>query len=728
MRYITTTILISFLFFACDDGEGAKTVKGRFTLHGGVDKGPFIEGSQIEVIKLDNQGFPTGVIFSTTTNTKGRFGIIVNETGYVEVVGAGFYFQEITGEYSNTRIELRALYEVRATGSQEVFVNIFTHLSYRRVKYLLLQGLSFDEALAQAETELRAELGLAHPDPENALPGTSMDVLGGDTDDNRYLLGLTCVLMQAAKNNTGSITIIDRETQRILNTIANDIEEDGALSEEMKARIRYAESTLAPAQCMGHLEAWTKEHSLDISIPNINYVVDTDGDGVPNALQSDPEMVSVPTGLFYMGTETHHQYDFYAPGHLVFLSGYKIDRFEVSLSDYLDCVEASGCLWPSYVDDTNRDKCNFFSEDRLNHPINCISVTDAETYCAWADKRLPTEAEWEKAARGGCELYSDCRLETPTYPWGETFPTAELANYNPTMGGGSTLPVGSLPSGVSPYGAFDMAGNVWEWTADRYDDAGYFIASPVNPLYVEGGNRYSARGGSYGFRPIASYDRSNDEFFLSVLRKPWELGFRCAKNHPEACDSPEDCPEPPIGVLVGCLDNVCVYSEDAGHCLDNIYCTDSPCSSATCGQDGICGELAINSDCCMDEEACSYDPCIVRTCDLASRTCQYRSFISGCCSDFTGCNMSQNVCVETHCDFDNNVCVNVQIEDCCRNNHDCETDDNICTQPNCEDNTCQWVQGCCLSETDCSEEAPCCVENVCTAEEVPGEGCPVIED
>ena len=220
------------------------------------------------------------------------------------------------------------------------------------------------------------------------------------------------------------------------------------------------------------------------------------------------EMVYVPAGTFSMGSNAGDKDE--KPVHKVYLDGYWIDKYEVTNVQYAKCVAAGVCVKPS-------DTQYFENSQYANHPVMYVSWHNANEYCEWAGRRLSTEAEWEKAARG-----TDGR----TYPWGENI-SCEYAQYSSC--GGRTVEVGSLPKGASPYGALDMAGNVWEWVADWYD-AGYYSKSPAeNPggpasgeyrvlrggswLYIEGGVRSADRR---GYSP----DDASNHFF----------GFRCASS------------------------------------------------------------------------------------------------------------------------------------------------------------------------------------------------------
>jgi formylglycine-generating enzyme required for sulfatase activity len=163
--------------------------------------------------------------------------------------------------------------------------------------------------------------------------------------------------------------------------------------------------------------------------------------------RSDPgttNMVSVEAGSFSMGT---------GAGTPTSTGAFTIDRTEVTSRAYGECVSAGAC------DPTRSGRgCNLGEPGREEHPVNCVNFTQAKAYCAWAGKRIPTGAEWEKAARG---------TSGQPYPWGEEPPSCDLLVMRaPDCGTEGTAPVGSLSAGASPYGARDMMGNVWEWTED----------------------------------------------------------------------------------------------------------------------------------------------------------------------------------------------------------------------------------------------------------------------
>jgi formylglycine-generating enzyme required for sulfatase activity len=144
------------------------------------------------------------------------------------------------------------------------------------------------------------------------------------------------------------------------------------------------------------------------------------------------------------------------------LAAFRIGRTEVTNAQYAQCVEAGACTAPSTIS----ERCHHGDASYAEHPVVCVTRTQARAYAAWAGGALPTEAQWLRACQG-----DDGR----TYPWGEAAPDVALANYWET-GPRDTTPVGSYPAGASPYGVLDMAGNVWEWVEpDDGDDGRYIV-------------------------------------------------------------------------------------------------------------------------------------------------------------------------------------------------------------------------------------------------------------
>jgi formylglycine-generating enzyme required for sulfatase activity len=218
-------------------------------------------------------------------------------------------------------------------------------------------------------------------------------------------------------------------------------------------------------------------------------------------------MVYVPAGEFIMGSADSDSLalDDEKPQHTVYLDAFWIDKTEVTNAQYRKCVEAGKCKASRCADNA-----------RLNgdaQPVVCVSWDDAATYAQWVGGRLPTEAEWEKAARG-----TDRRI----FPWGDA-PDPNRANYYDT-GIGTTSAVGSYPAGASPYGALDMTGNVCEWVADWYD-SGYYARSPErNPTGPDSGKYRVLRGGSWDFFRRDERCASRFRFFPVLFN--YNVGFR----------------------------------------------------------------------------------------------------------------------------------------------------------------------------------------------------------
>lgn len=237
-------------------------------------------------------------------------------------------------------------------------------------------------------------------------------------------------------------------------------------------------------------------------------------------------LVYVMSGEFIMGTDNGYIYlqdkSVEEPAHLVYLDAFWINQTEVTNSQYAQCVAAQICNSPTRDHTAARE--HYFSEAVFgNYPVVNITWHDAVAYCKWAGGRLPTEAEWEKAARG-----TDQRL----YPWGNEAPNDELLNYNFTWGGkttqGETVEVGSYPKGASPYGAYDMAGNVEEWVGDWYGDAYYQVSPLQNPLGPDSGKYKVMRGGGFidHDRLVRSINRNWDYPESSF----YSYGFRCVQS------------------------------------------------------------------------------------------------------------------------------------------------------------------------------------------------------
>jgi len=221
-------------------------------------------------------------------------------------------------------------------------------------------------------------------------------------------------------------------------------------------------------------------------------------------------MVAIPAGEFTMGSDRGVE----RPPHSVFVEAFEIDVFEVTNERFARFVEETG-----YVTDAEKAGDSMpwrvYAEGKPDHPVVKVSWNDAKAFCEWAGKRLPTEAEWEKAARG-----TDGRI----YPWGNEWALGK-ANTKEAGHRGTTI-VGSFPDGASPYGVMDMAGNVAEWTADWFQPYPGYPGGDSEAQYF--GEKYRViRGGGWfsdkelvrtTFRSASSVDLANDD-----------VGFRCAR-------------------------------------------------------------------------------------------------------------------------------------------------------------------------------------------------------
>jgi formylglycine-generating enzyme required for sulfatase activity/serine/threonine protein kinase len=233
-------------------------------------------------------------------------------------------------------------------------------------------------------------------------------------------------------------------------------------------------------------------------------------------------MVYVPAGEFSMGSTNADSdaYDDEKPQHTVTLDAFWIDKTEVTNAQYGECVEAGACPAPSQSSSYTRS--SYYGNSSFDdYPVLFVGWNQASDYCRWVGARLPTEAEWEKAARG-----TDGRK----YPWGNGVPDCNEANYWGKEDGcvGDTSQVGSYPAGASPYGALDMAGNVWEWVADWYDSDYYAISPGRNPRGPDSGSTRVLRGGSWFSiqRHVrAAYRRSYVPSYAYH-----HVGIRCARS------------------------------------------------------------------------------------------------------------------------------------------------------------------------------------------------------
>jgi formylglycine-generating enzyme required for sulfatase activity len=339
------------------------------------------------------------------------------------------------------------------------------------------------------------------------------------------------------------------------------------------------------------------------------------------------QLIFVPAGDFIMGTDKTDTSGVSAnPEHKVTQSAFWIYRSEVTRSMYTACVAAGECSPPADSNWLPYDETMLAS-----HPITGVSWEQAQSYCSWMQGHLPTEAQWEKTARG---------TNAQTYPWGEEAPSCELLNFNNCVGktlpGGAfqslTTPVQKYLSGASVYGALDMEGNVREWTQDWYA-ADYYAQSPANnPLGAAQGESKIVRG--------SSFDSNKEEVaaYLRQIHLPSEteetLGFRCVIDEPTyfapLCRySPpiEECPEPKLDVT----DTYCHghqgatefdISENTEVEFSNAFCTEIASNHYLClGADGGFAKIRLCHNCNNSEQLCEGVSCFFAS-SLDPETCE----------------------------------------------------------------------------------------------------------
>ena len=237
-------------------------------------------------------------------------------------------------------------------------------------------------------------------------------------------------------------------------------------------------------------------------------------------VKDEAPMVLVSAGEFTMGNKEGRDHE--KPEHRVYLDAYYMDVYEVTIGQYEQFLEETSFdpppMWTTMAQPSYE-----------NRPVVNVDWKDANNYCKWAGKRLPTEAEWEKAARG-----TDGRI----YPWGNDPPNPQRANYGKEKWNNheALVPVGQLTEGKSPYGIYDLAGNVWEWVSDWYDPNYYADSPSRNPQGPLSGKFKVIRGGSWDLAPESLRSARRDlnipstTDYDSPAYRNFNSGFRCAKN------------------------------------------------------------------------------------------------------------------------------------------------------------------------------------------------------
>ncbi|MEJ1934970.1 SUMF1/EgtB/PvdO family nonheme iron enzyme, partial [Nostoc sp. NIES-2111] len=251
------------------------------------------------------------------------------------------------------------------------------------------------------------------------------------------------------------------------------------------------------------------------------------------------EMVHIPAGEFEVGNNSMDALDNERPAHRIYLDSYWIDRYPVTCGEYQVFIEAGGYQNPEWwsvkgwqwLQTEQVTQPLYWNSDRLrrgvahrtsnNHPVYGVSWYEAEAYSRFVGKRLPTEAEWEKAA--SWETKANRRR---IYPWGEDTPTPQHCNYD----GFKTTPVNAYPQGQSAYGLYDTLGNVWEWTASWFDGYQGFASYPYkgySQVYFDQKHRV-LKGGSWASRPWVLRSSFRNWYYPQV--RQIFAGFRCVRD------------------------------------------------------------------------------------------------------------------------------------------------------------------------------------------------------
>ena len=240
--------------------------------------------------------------------------------------------------------------------------------------------------------------------------------------------------------------------------------------------------------------------------------------GASRVYTDDMTGLFVPAGDFLMGAREDDPDIFWPderPQHKVYLDAYWIDKTEVTNAMYASCVQAGACAPPTRTSSYKR--ASYFGNPQFdNYPVINVDFEAAQRYCQWAGRRLPTEAEWEKAARG---------TAGQKYAWGKEPVDVTRGNFDDS---GDTTAVGSYPAGASPYGALDMAGNVWEWVSDLYEGSFYSHSPARNPTGPEWGNSHPLRGGLWSTTQRSSLASDRSGYGYRAMED--RTGIRCARS------------------------------------------------------------------------------------------------------------------------------------------------------------------------------------------------------
>lgn len=273
-----------------DDTSGGResTAPPWSQVQGSAQKGPMILGSSVSLAAMDDAANPTGAVDGTeTTDDLGTFTVNVGYAGPVLLTAEGFHFDELQGALSTAPITLRAVASLTGDGEQSIHVSPVTHLTASRERALMAGGSALPDAVAQADGELVAALGIGPTDFDLGAADTELDLLGGDNDGNAYLFAVSAVCLQAAWDAAGDGGSGDATLQELLNNIANDLSDDGAIDPGYTTQLQAAQTRLDIDVVTANLQARLDELGSSAVVPDLRRVIDRDLDGIADLNDSD---------------------------------------------------------------------------------------------------------------------------------------------------------------------------------------------------------------------------------------------------------------------------------------------------------------------------------------------------------------------------------------------------------------------------------------------------------
>ena len=422
------------------------------------------------------------------------------------------------------------------------------------------------------------------------------------------------------------------------------------------------------------------------------------------------DRVTIPAGPFWMGCNAsvdNNCATWEKPQHEVTLSGYAIDRYEVAVDKYELCVKASICPTPvPWGQDTGDYQRNWKAAGRSKHPINGVGHTAAALYCGWVGGRLPTEAEWEKAARGGCDKYpgKDCAKSMPVYPWGNQAAFDCQKHVHKTTkdgcGTGTTLPVGSKAQGASVYGVHDMAGNVAEWVSDRYSETYYGESAKTDPPGPSSGSKIVHKGERFTAPGEDARCSKRTGTAVSYLGGVYH-GIRCAWSL--SCDDGDACTVDTKNTKTQLCEHQALSCDDANACTSDSCDKADGCRHVANTKPCTDGDACTATDACKDKVCVTSPPktcddgnvCTIDACDAQTGAC---TFVNGPCTQ-APCTTSKD-CAAGVCDGSSRTCTP------CRQSSDCTKE-----APLCQANKCVKATEC-TSSTQCKAEGKVCAKAI----------------